>query len=195
MMPQHLVCKYELNCEYCNITLARNKAPWWLTDKIETCRSVLKCFKVLYKCFMWNYMCILWLINWSDSTKIHGATIRFILTYWLHILHRNSPLHALYVIEPFTGSCSETFFMVTIHSTTRILSSVQIVKTSSNWYCLLQNTEDPSASGLWAPNSLTSSCEEVSKTGILQQGTLFRASLVFIFQYFSQVLLMDLSLC
>ena len=24
---QHLVCIYELNCEYCNITLARNKAP------------------------------------------------------------------------------------------------------------------------------------------------------------------------
>ena len=27
MLPQHLVCKYELNCEYCNINLARNKAP------------------------------------------------------------------------------------------------------------------------------------------------------------------------
>jgi len=27
MLPQHLICKYELNCEYCNITLARNKAP------------------------------------------------------------------------------------------------------------------------------------------------------------------------
>jgi len=27
MLPQHLVCKYELNYEYCNITLARNKAP------------------------------------------------------------------------------------------------------------------------------------------------------------------------
>jgi len=28
MLPQHLVCKNELNCEYCNITLARyNKAP------------------------------------------------------------------------------------------------------------------------------------------------------------------------
>jgi len=27
MLPQHLVCKYELNCEYCNMTLARNKAP------------------------------------------------------------------------------------------------------------------------------------------------------------------------
>jgi len=26
MLPRHLVCKYELNCEYCNITLARNKA-------------------------------------------------------------------------------------------------------------------------------------------------------------------------
>ena len=28
MLPQHLVGKNELNCEYCNITLARNnKAP------------------------------------------------------------------------------------------------------------------------------------------------------------------------
>ena len=27
MLPQRLVCKYELNCEYCNIILARNKAP------------------------------------------------------------------------------------------------------------------------------------------------------------------------
>ena len=26
MLPQHLVCKYELNCEYCNIILATNKA-------------------------------------------------------------------------------------------------------------------------------------------------------------------------
>jgi len=45
MLPQHLVCKYELSCEYRNITLARNKAPWWWYDKIETCQSVLKCFK------------------------------------------------------------------------------------------------------------------------------------------------------
>jgi len=28
MLPQHLVCKNELNCEYCNITLARkNEFP------------------------------------------------------------------------------------------------------------------------------------------------------------------------
>jgi len=27
MLSQHLVCKYELNFEYCNITLARNKIP------------------------------------------------------------------------------------------------------------------------------------------------------------------------
>ena len=45
---QHLVCKYELNCEYCNITLSRNKAPWWWSDTIEICRSVLKCFKSVY---------------------------------------------------------------------------------------------------------------------------------------------------
>jgi len=24
MLPQHLVCKYQLNCEHCNITLTRN---------------------------------------------------------------------------------------------------------------------------------------------------------------------------
>jgi len=28
-----------------NITSARNKAPWWWSDNIETSRSVLKCFK------------------------------------------------------------------------------------------------------------------------------------------------------
>jgi len=32
----------------CNKTLARNEAPWWWSDKIETCRSVLKCFKSVY---------------------------------------------------------------------------------------------------------------------------------------------------
>jgi len=40
MLQQHLVWKYELNCEYCNITLARNKAPWWWSDKIETCHML-----------------------------------------------------------------------------------------------------------------------------------------------------------
>ena len=58
ILPQHLVYKYELNCEYCNITLARNKAPWWWPDKIEICRGVSKCF-------MWNFMCIRWLLYWN----------------------------------------------------------------------------------------------------------------------------------
>ena len=48
LLPQQLFCKYELNCEYCNISLARNKAPCWWSDKIETSRIVLKCFKVFY---------------------------------------------------------------------------------------------------------------------------------------------------
>jgi len=73
MLPQHLVCKYEVICEYRNITLARNKAPWWWSEMIETCRCVLMCF-------IWNYMCIRWLINWKDSTKKYGVTIRFSLT-------------------------------------------------------------------------------------------------------------------
>ena len=46
MLPQNLVCKYGLNYEYCNVTLARNTAPWWWYDKSETCRSVLKVFYV-----------------------------------------------------------------------------------------------------------------------------------------------------
>jgi len=70
MLPQHIVCKYGLNCEHRNITLARNKAPWWWSDKIEACRSVLKCFEMFLKYFMWNYMCIRWLINWSYYTYL-----------------------------------------------------------------------------------------------------------------------------
>ena len=49
MLPQHLVRKIELNREYRNITLARNnKAPWWWSDKIETCRSDFKCFFIVF---------------------------------------------------------------------------------------------------------------------------------------------------
>jgi len=48
LLSQHLVCKYELNCEDCSIKLARNKVPWWWSDRIETYRSVLKCLKVFY---------------------------------------------------------------------------------------------------------------------------------------------------
>ena len=64
MLPQHHVCKYELNCEYRNITLARNIAPWWWSDKIETCRSVLKCFKsvlceIIYAFVGWQIEVIL----------------------------------------------------------------------------------------------------------------------------------------
>ena len=89
MLPQHLVCKYELNCEYCNITLARNKALWWWSDKIETCRSVLKCFK----CFMWNYMRIRWLINWNGLELIS-----------LHSCWYNSFCHC--------GKCSLSLFFI-----------------------------------------------------------------------------------
>jgi len=46
MLPQHLVYKNELNREYV-ITLARNdEIPWWWSEKIETCWSGFKCFKV-----------------------------------------------------------------------------------------------------------------------------------------------------
>ena len=84
MLPQYLFCKYELNCEYCNIPLARNKAPWWWSDKIETCRSVLKCF-------IWNYMCIRWLINWSDSTKNARCYNKIYKT--LHVSNSSSVRH------------------------------------------------------------------------------------------------------
>jgi len=54
MLPQHLVYKNELNCEYV-ITLARNdETPWWWSVKIEICRSGFKGFKwKLYRCICW----------------------------------------------------------------------------------------------------------------------------------------------
>ena len=92
MLPQQLVCKYELNCEYCNITLARNKAPWWWwSDKIDTCRECLKVFYV-------KLFCIRWLMNWSDSAKMHGATIRFQLSGFCfvttNVIHDRHPVLA-----------------------------------------------------------------------------------------------------
>ena len=66
-------CKYELNCEYCNI---RNKAPWWWSDKIEISRIVLKCF-------VWNYMCIRWLINWN--VQLTSQLLTCILSYTVDV--------------------------------------------------------------------------------------------------------------
>ena len=102
MLPQHLVCKYELNCEYCNITLARNKAPFWWNDKIETCRSVLKCFKVFYvklyvhslvhklkwfyetsRCYIKIYR--LFLLNFYGAEKKHMNTMHY--KKWLEVKH------------------------------------------------------------------------------------------------------------
>jgi len=88
-LPQQFVCKYELNCEYCNITLARNKAPWGWSDKIEACRSVLKCFKSV----LCEIICAF--VGWeieSDSTKnvrcynkIH--TLRVLTSYEMRAQH------------------------------------------------------------------------------------------------------------
>jgi len=75
MLPQHLNCKYELNCEYYNIILARNKAPWWWSDKIETCRSVLRGFKSI----LCEIICEF--VGWWTEVilkKMHGAAVRFI---------------------------------------------------------------------------------------------------------------------
>jgi len=83
MLPQHLVCKYELNCEYRNIILARSKAPWWWSDKTETCRSVLS----VLKCFMWNYMRIRWLINWGEKDSKFVFALAFI---FLHEFFRST---------------------------------------------------------------------------------------------------------
>jgi len=87
-LPQHLVRKYELNCEYCNITLARKNAPRWWSDKIEAFRSVLKCFKST----LCEIICAF--VGWRIEVilqKMHGATIRFtrrnfvwLCSYWTY---------------------------------------------------------------------------------------------------------------
>ena len=93
MLPQHLVCKYELNCEYCNITLERNKAPWWWSDKIETCRSVLKCFKSV-TC---EIICAFvgW-FNWNDSTK-NGRCYNKIYNSKGWPLHHSHRCHVIFI--------------------------------------------------------------------------------------------------
>jgi len=77
MLPQHLVCKYELNCEYCNTNLARNKAPWWWSDKIEICRRVLKCFKRA----LYEIICAF--IGWQIEVKLTyiTSTVSFLMPY------------------------------------------------------------------------------------------------------------------
>ena len=71
MLPQHLVYKNELNREYV-ITLARNdETPWWWSEKIETCRSVLKCSKwKLYRCICWLIVEVI-LRNARCNDEIH----------------------------------------------------------------------------------------------------------------------------
>ena len=61
---------------------------------------------------MWNYMCIRWLINWSDSTKMHGATIRSILyVLWtfkicVHKVHRCT-VHFVKSLQLLTNKCTK----------------------------------------------------------------------------------------
>ena len=127
MLPQHLVCKYELNCEHCNITLARNKAPWWWSDKIETCRSVLKCFKVFYgklyvlslvdklKWFYKNARCYNNICSclpsprWRQTLPEISFILRFIcnvcfLKFLLHVLPRS-----FFYVSPSTFWFSKSF--------------------------------------------------------------------------------------
>ena len=86
MLQQHLVCKYELNCEYCNKILARNKAPWWWSDKIETCRSVLKVFYV--KLYM--HLLVDKLKWFYENARCYNK-----IYMWIHVLHSVLIRHVL----------------------------------------------------------------------------------------------------
>jgi len=46
MLPQHIVYKNELNREYVKNLGKNDETPWWWSEKIETCRTGFKCFKV-----------------------------------------------------------------------------------------------------------------------------------------------------
>ena len=91
MLPQHLVYKNELNREYV-ITLARNdENHWWWSEKIETCRSGFKCFKVFF--LKWKLCrCICWLIvevilrNARCNDEIHKS--RLILSLAVGRIHQ-----------------------------------------------------------------------------------------------------------
>jgi len=98
MLLQHLVCKYELNCEYCNITLARNKAPWLWSDKIETCRSVLKCF-IVHRFIILLLLIVLTQRSWHAlRLKIPAPYCGMALLY-LRIRNVYSPIQNIHAIR------------------------------------------------------------------------------------------------
>ena len=101
------------------ITLARNKAPWWWSDKIETCQSVLKCFKSVLKVFyMKLYVHSLvdelkWFCaNARCYNKIYHLHVQIVLKFEsLYLLKPSGPVRELlYLPFTFLHPCKENYF-------------------------------------------------------------------------------------
>jgi hypothetical protein len=92
--------------------------------------------------------------EWESVLKLTHKKSKFgyvcryhltIITYWLYILHLNTPLHALSITESFTASCTEDFSHGTIQRPSHTVSSVQIATNSSSCiaYCKIHNVYLP----------------------------------------------------
>jgi len=80
MLPQHLVCKYELNCEYCNIPLARDKAPRMM---IWQDRNISEFFKMFLKVFYMK----LYVHSLVDKLKYYSALQLGVYNRFQIVLH------------------------------------------------------------------------------------------------------------
>jgi len=78
---------------------------------------------------MWNYMCIRWLINWSDSTKMHGATIRFIISDQVSW----APRHFAQLQSARLGRCSRR--QAALRLIQKRFFTLEYINSGSHWGC------------------------------------------------------------
>jgi len=151
-LPQHLVWKYEFNCESCNMTLARNKAPWWWSDKIETCRSVLKCFKsVLYE-----IICAF--VGWEIEERAYVFTV-YCLLFTVYCLLFPCTAHGTMIAFYYVSSvctyfaCDKISFDIDIPLGKNW--EISIFEAYLRYYTSL-TVEKKFSSGVWSVNKLVS---------------------------------------
>jgi len=118
---------------------------------------------------MWNYMCIRWLINWSDSTKMHGATIRFTFSLWKSYLKYffysaaylfSFFLYFLHFLHLFISSLSFRFLSDPRMSCSALVTALLWRKTTK---CCMSDTKFTLGRFPWSNNAAASLRRQVTE--------------------------------